>query len=113
MTAVLSTLAVSLLVGCNNTKSSDNPTTSERSIPIPLTYEEDEEPLEIGDTVKEWTHIIDYSKAPLDIPSSAAGTGNSQIVNDFGHLDLCSLKYVAKIGNNQQGYLSSDALEEP
>lgn len=111
LTAVLSTLAVSLLAGCNNSKSSAAPS-KQSSIPIPLSYEEDV-PLEIGDTVKEWAHVADFEQSPLGIPNSAAGSGDCDIVSDFGYGDSYSLKCVGKIGNNQQGYLSSDALEEP
>ena len=113
LTAVLSSLAVSLLAGCSNNKSSVAPTPEKSSIPIPLTYEEEEVPLEIGDTVKEWTRQSDYAKVPLDVPSSNAGTGNGEIVNDFGNNDSYSLKYQVKVGNNNQGYLSSDAIEKP
>ena len=110
LTAILSTLAVSLLVGCNN-KSSSPTTPSKSSTPIPLTYEDI--PLEIGDTVKEWTDISRFNEVPLAIPGSSAGSGEGVIVNDFGNKDSYSLKYVVKTGNNQQGYISSDALEEP
>lgn len=110
LTALLSTIAVSLLVGCNN-KPSQAPA-SKSSIPIPLTYEEPQ-PLEIGDTVKEWTHVNDSNEVPLIIPSSSAGSGEGQIMNDFGNNDSYSLKYVVKVGNNHQGYISSDALENP
>ena len=113
LTAVLSTLAVSLLVGCN--KQTSESETPKQSSPIPLSYStvDEDKPLEIGDTVKEWGHVADFEKAPLAIPSSAAGSGNGEIVSNFGNGDSYSLKYVVKVGNNQQGYISSDALDEP
>ena len=116
LTAVLSTLAVSLLAGCNSQNKGEPTPSSNKSTPIPNTYnyeEEEDEPLEIGDTVKEWTHIADYEKVPLAIPNSSAGSGDGTITKDFGHEDNCALKYVVKIGNNQQGYISSDAFDEP
>lgn len=112
LTAVLSSLAVSLLVGCNNKQSSSTPAAADSSTPIPLTYDEPR-PLEIGDIVKEWGHIADYEKVPLAIPNSTAGSGEGTIMEDFGNGDKYSLKYVVKVGNNQRGYISSDALDEP
>ena len=112
LTAVLSSLAVSLLAGCNNKQSSSTPAAIDSSTPIPLTYDEPR-PLEIGDIVKEWGHIADYEKVPLAIPNSTAGSGEGTIMEDFGNGDKYSLKYVVKVGNNQQGYISSDALDEP
>ena len=114
LAAVLPTLAVSLLSSCNTNVQSNSSTSKAQSF-VPAEDDDDEERVfEIGDTVKEWTHISDFEKAPLDIPSSAnAGTGTATIVNDFGYNDQSSLKYEVKVGNNQQGYISSDALEEP
>ena len=121
LAAILPTLAVSLLSGCDKKESSSvTPTSKDSSIPIPLTYssseeeEEEDVPLEIGDTVKEWTTIDDFEKVPLDLPNTAsAGTGTSEIVDDFGSTDSYSLRYELMVGNNEQGYISSDALEEP
>ena len=121
LAAILPTLAVSLLSGCGKKESiSVTPTSKDSSIPIPLTYssseeeEEEDVPLEIGDTVKEWTTIEDFEKVPLDLPNTAsAGTGTSEIVDDFGSTDSYSLRYELMVGNNEQGYISSDALEEP
>ena len=121
LAAVLPTMAISLLAGCNAKESSSViPESKESSIPIPLTYssseEEEEEdiPLEIGDTVKEWTSVDDFEKVPLDLPGSTnAGTGTSEIVDDFGSTDDYSLRYELMVGNNDQGYISSDALEDP
>ena len=107
LAAVLSTLAVSLLSSCNNAEPKPS---NDQFVP----WEEEEEIVyEIGDTVKEWTHRLDYSKVPLIVPSSNAGTGNGEIVEDFGQNDKHSLKYTVKVGNNNQGYISSDALEKP
>ena len=121
LAAILPTLAVSLLSGCDKKESSSvTPTSKDSSIPIPLTYssseeeEEEDVPLEIGDTVKEWTTIDDFENVPLDLPNTAsAGTGTSEIVDDFGSTDSYSLRYELMVGNNEQGYISSDALEEP
>ena len=107
--AVLSSLAASFLVGCNTNTDSVSKSTS----PTISSEEEEEKPLEIGDTVKEWTHPSDYEVAPLAVPSSAAGSGKGEIVSDFGNSDSYSLKYEVKVGNNNQGYISSDALESP
>lgn len=109
-TALLSTLAVSFLTGCIQ----KGPDASKPRSFVPAEDEEEEEKqYEIGDTVKEWTHSSDFSKTPLAVPSSNAGSGAGEIVNDFGQNDKCSLKYTVKVGNNNQGYISSDALEEP
>ena len=112
LATVLSTLAISLFAGCNN--NNNQPSSSSKPQPSIPTEDEDEEIVyEIGDTVKEWTHSSDYEKVPLAVPASNAGTGKGEIVDDFGHNDSCSLKYQVKVGNNNQGYLSSDALEKP
>ena len=111
LAAILPTLAVSLLTGCNVQPEAD---TSKPQSFVPAEDDEEEERhFEIGDTVKEWTHSIDFDKVPLTVPSSNAGTGSGEIVNDFGQNDKCSLKYTVKVGNNNQGYISSDALEKP
>ena len=109
LTAVFSTLAASLLMGCNI---QPQKTTSKQPSFVPAEDEEEEIVYEVGDTVKEWTSSSDFNKAPLAVPSSNAGSGTGAIVNDFGQNDKCSLKYVVKTGGNNQGYLSSDALEE-
>ena len=109
--AILSTLAVSLLSSCNKTTSSTSTITPGTSSSYQYSEEEEEKPLEIGDTVREWTSIYDYNKVPLD--ASNNGSGNGEIVSDFGRNDDYSLKYTVKSSNNQTGYLSSDALEEP
>ena len=111
LAAVLPTLAVSLLTGCSKSAAPS----SKQSSFVPAEDDEEEEIIyEIGDTVREWTSISDYEEIPLGIATSANnGTGKGEIVNDFGHNDSYSLKYEVKVGNNQQGYISSDALEKP
>ena len=111
LAAVLPTLAVSLLTGCSKPAAPS----SKQSSFVPAEDDEEEEIIyEIGDTVREWTSISDYEEIPLGIATSANnGTGKGEIVNDFGHNDSYSLKYEVKVGNNQQGYISSDALEKP
>ena len=108
----LPTLAISLLSGCNNQKiGSSKPSVAPSFVPA---EDDEDEPLEIGDTVKEWTHIADFEEIPLGIPSSAnAGTGSGSIEQGLGHNDSYSLKYEVKVGNNEQGYISSDALQNP
>ena len=111
LAVVLPTLAVSLLTGCSKPAAPS----SKQSSFVPAEDDEEEEIIyEIGDTVREWTSISDYEEIPLGIAASANnGTGKGEIVNDFGHNDSYSLKYEVKVGNNQQGYISSDALEKP
>ena len=112
LAAVLPTLAVSLLTGCNNNAAKHS---SKQTSFVPADDDEEEEIVyEIGDTVREWTTLSDYEEIPLGVASSANnGTGKGEIVSDFGHNDSYSLKYEVKVGNNQQGYISSDALEKP
>ena len=110
LAAILPTLAVSLLSSCNVVQPVN---TSKTPSFVPAEDEDEEIVYEIGDTVKEWTHSVDFDKVPLAVPSSNAGTGNGEIVNDFGQSDKCSLKYTVKVGNNNQGYISSDALDKP
>ena len=110
LAAILPTLAVSLLSSCNVVQPVN---TSKTPSFVPAEDEDEEIVYEIGDTVKEWTHSVDFDKVPLAVPSSNSGTGNGEIVNDFGQNDKCSLKYTVKVGNNNQGYISSDALDKP
>ena len=112
MAAILSTLAVSLLASCSNNNNKSNNTSKQQSF-VPADDEDEEKVYEIGDTVKEWTHPSDFNNAPLAISGSNAGSGKGEIVSDFGCSDSSSLKYTVKVGNNNQGYLSSDALEKP
>ncbi len=95
---LLPVLAMSLLPGCNNNKN----------------YEPEEEiPLEVGDTVKEWRSDKDFKDVPLGIPSdNTALAGKGVIVKDFGNDDSCSLQFDLK-ASNSEGYISSDAIEEP
>ena len=99
--AILSLMSLSLLIGCGGNGDSQPDTSKEPK------------PLEIGDTVKEWTSDADFEEAPL-IPSgkSATGTGMSQIVNDFGNEDDCSL-YIDAVEGSSASYLGSDALKDP
>ena len=108
--AVLPALAVSFLSGCNNQNS--EPVKS--STPLISSEEEEERPLEIGDTVKEWTDDEEYNKVPLGIPSSNNnGTGTATIEKEMGCDDYMSLKYELMVGNNNEGYLSTDAVNDP
>ena len=114
LTTILFSLAASLLTGCNNTSSVYSISSIKPSTTSYYEEEEEEEPLEVGDTVKEWTNLENFNNAPLDLPKSASdGTGTATIQSDFGRCDNYSIKYEAKTGSNQQGYISSDALEEP
>ena len=108
---VLPTLAVSLLSGCNSNNQSQSASRPQSFV----SYDDEDEEIvyEIGDTVKEWTHSSDFENAPLAIPASNAGSGSGVIVKDFGYNDSSSLKYEVKVGNNNEGYISSDALENP
>ncbi|MBP5574808.1 MAG: endo-1,4-beta-xylanase [Bacilli bacterium] len=108
--AVLPALTVTFLAGCNN-KASSTPV----SKPAVSSSKEEEEkrPLEIGDTVKEWTNDYDYEELPMGIPSgSNNGSGTIKIDQENGQDDYCSLKCEVQVGNNNQGYISSDAVEK-
>lgn len=98
--AVLPALTISLLTGC-----SQNP---KESIPIIIDDDEDT-PLEIGDTVKEWKSDAYFKALPIDIPTDVAGT--SAIAKDFGHDDTCSLSYQLK-ASGEKGYISSAGTKE-
>lgn len=105
--AILSTLGISLLTGCNNNNNNSIPNDN---------YDDNKiiKPILIGDTVKEWTCRIDSEELPIDVPSSANnGTGEGQIIDNFGRNDDCSLQFNVKVGNNNKGYLGSDALKNP
>lgn len=100
--AVLPALAMSFLMGCNNGGNKGEP------------EPEEEVPLEIGDTVKEWCSTDDYEELPINLTKDATkGTGKGTIVDDLGYVDSCSLKFEVKNGDNSRGYIGSDALEEP
>lgn len=85
-------LAIPLLTGCNNHE------------------EEEEKPLEIGDTVKEWTSDKNYADLPL-LPLNEDSEG--EIQKKFGNGDKCSLKYSVISVSASKNYLGSDVLEEP
>lgn len=100
--AALPVLAMSLLVGCgsNNNNQSEEP--------------EEEKPLEIGDTVKEWCSTDDYDGLPIDLKKdSSSGVGFGEIATDLGHGDQCSLKFEVKNGSNGSGYIGSDNIDKP
>ncbi|MCQ2800096.1 MAG: endo-1,4-beta-xylanase [Bacilli bacterium] len=72
----------------------------------PIYDEEDEDkPLEIGDTVREWSSNSDFDKLPLGV---ANNKGRGTIVTDTGNDDSCSLSFTLS-GN---GYIGSDAVSE-
>ena len=91
--SVVSLLSVAFLVGCNssNRNSSKEP-----------------KPIEIGDTVKEWTSAKDYDSLPLGLADT---NSKGQIVKDFGNTDKSSIKYDVKKSQNM--VIGSDYLEEP
>ena len=96
--AVLSTLTVSLLVGCKNNS-------SKRETPID---DEDEEIVyEIGDTVREWSSSLDSELLPLDVPEG--GTGERVIAKDFGYMDEQCLHYKVK---SESGYLTTEIKDQ-
>lgn len=97
--ATLSTLATSLLMGCNaNNKRPYNDSSEED--------EWEETVYEVGDTVKEWCSDEDYEKAPLDLEDATKGT--VKITSELGNNDNSSLE--CKITGD---YISSEVLEEP
>jgi len=67
--------------------------------------ESESKPLEIGDTVKEWTSDKDFEKLPMDAQS---GKGRGTIVTDNGNGDSCSLSFTL----SSNGYIGSDAVTE-
>jgi endo-1,4-beta-xylanase len=96
--AALPMLVTSLLMGCHSTNR--NKGNSESDVP------EKPVPLEIGDTVKEWSSKYDLETTPLDVKETNEGTVN--IVNDFGNHDQCSLEC-----NITGEYISSEVIETP
>ena len=97
--ATLSTLATSLLMGCNaNNKRPYNDSSEED--------EWEETVYEVGDTVKEWCSDEDYEKVPLDLEDATKGT--VKITSELGNNDNSSLE--CKITGD---YISSEVLEEP
>ena len=97
----LPVLAISLLAGCNNNNNNQP-------------EEEEPQPLEIGDTVKEWCSTDDFDGLPIGLnKDNSNGSGSGVIANDLGHGDECSLKFQVKNGNNNQGYIGSDVVDKP
>ena len=92
--AVIPFLTASFLVACNKNK---QPESSEPK------------PLEIGDTVKEWKSTKDYDGIPLE---TANKSSLSNIADDFGNEDNCSLRYDVMY-SAKTAYIGSDLLEEP
>ena len=95
--AVIPFLTASFLIACNNNKTSQ-PDESEEPKPI-----------EIGDTVKEWTSSKNSNVLPLGLANE---NSHGEIVNDFGNTDKNSLRYEV-VYNNKQAYLGSDLIEQP
>ena len=77
--AILSTLVTSLLVGCNSSNNNNKSSTEPEDVP-----------LEIGDTVKEWTNDDDFEESPIDVEDSAQGT--VKITDEIGEDDSYSLE---------------------
>ena len=98
--ATLSTLATSLLMGCN----------AKNNQPIDGSSEEEEEweeiVYEVGDTVKEWRSSSDFEIAPLDLADVSKGTVS--ITNELGNEDSASIEC-----NITDDYISSEVLDEP
>ena len=93
--AVIPVLTASLLLGC---KKGNQPEESKEP-----------KPLEIGDTVKEWTSSEDSNELPLGMANK---NSQGEIVNDFGHEDNSALKYEVAY-TAKEAYLGSDLLEKP
>ena len=93
--AVIPVLTASLLLGC---KKGNQPEESKEP-----------KPLEIGDTVKEWTSSKDSNELPLGMANK---NSQGEIVNDFGHEDNSALKYEVAY-TAKEAYLGSDLLEKP
>ena len=93
--AVIPFLTASLLLGC---KKGNQPEESKEPKPI-----------EIGDTVKEWTSSKDSNELPLGMANK---NSQGEIVNDFGHEDNSALKYEVAY-TAKEAYLGSDLLEKP
>lgn len=94
--AGLSVLALSALGGCG----SKQPVKSQ-----PTIEDEEQGPLEIGDTVREWCSTDDFEKLPMGVSNRA---GKGEITEEFGNDDDCSLSYEL----TANGYLSTADVEE-
>ena len=92
--AVIPFLTASFLVGCHKNKPDES---------------SEPKPLEIGDTVKEWTSSKDSEELPLGMANKSS---QGEIVNDFGNNDKSSLKYEV-VYTMKEAYLGSDLLETP
>ena len=103
--AVLPALTISLLAGCNKQKVTSSEPQPDSSEPEP----EEDKPLEIGDTVKEWTSEGDFEQAPLAFENDSDGT--VAVIKDKGNLDDSSLKctFVGK----EKVTLGSDYVADP
>ena len=91
---VLPLLTASLLISCNQNK-------------VPESSEQ--KPLEIGDTVREWTSRKDLDALPMDV--KAATDGVLAIADDFGNEDTCSLKFEG--ASTSETYIGSDIPKTP
>ena len=98
--AVLSTLATSLLMGCNSNNNQSKNTSSEEE------EEWEEIVYEVGDTVKEWRSSSDLEHSPLALVDSTKGT--VELSSEFGNEDLSSIEC-----NITADYVASEVLEEP
>ena len=98
--AALSTLATSLLMGCNANNTSPKNDSSEEE------EEWEEIVYEVGDTVKEWRSNNDLDKSPLALADSSTGTValSSEIGNEDSSSIECSIK---------AEYITSEVLDEP
>lgn len=105
---VLSFAAIFAMVGCG-TKPDPKPN------PIIDNDEEEEQgPIEIGDTVKMWGSKKNSENAPLGFSSNSSdGSGTITIDETFGRNDKQSLYCTVNAGNNAKGVLGSDYLETP
>ena len=92
--AVIPFLTASFLIGCHRNQPDES---------------SEPKPLEIGDTVKEWTSSKDSEELPLGMSNK---NSQGEIVNDFGNNDKSSLKYEVAY-SMKEAYLGSDLLETP
>ena len=99
--AILSMLAISSLVACGGNKSKF----------VPAEDDDEEVPLEVGDTVKEWRNSSKYEGLPMDVPEGITGT--REIVKDFGNDDKVSLHFSVKASSSGTGYIDSALVAEP
>ena len=99
--AILSLLSLSLLVGCGKGNTPDEDESKEPK------------PIEIGDTVREWTSDEDFETSPmLPTGKTATGTGFADVVNDFGNEDDCSI-YLDLTPGSSESYIGTDTLKTP